>query len=176
MRQSDEAATTHGTGTAVTDVVTVQENARARVFAAMAQTAGGAKPAGLRKGEGRRMGIEDSHRDGVWEKPGLVTVVAKEVPEQRRATTLPGPALEPVSMRASGWPGPDGGPPETVWLTVNGVAAADVEAVELLTDLDRHEARVQSDGSFLTLVRARRREEPRVRLHLTTGETRDESL
>lgn len=128
----------------------------------------------------RRQGIRHLFiavaRDGVWEKPGLVTVVAKEVPEQRRATTLPGSALEPVSMGASGWPGSDGGPPDTVWLTVNGFAAADVEAVELLTDLDRHEARVLSDGSFLTLVRARRREEPRLRLHLTTGETRDESL
>ena len=42
----------------------------------------------------RRQGVRQLFiavaRDGVWEKPELVTVVTKEVPEKRRATTLPG--------------------------------------------------------------------------------------
>ncbi len=46
-------------------------------------------------------------------------------------------------------------------LRSTGFTAADVEAVVLLTDLDRHKARVQSDGSFLTLVRAHRGSAPR---------------
>lgn len=115
-------------------------------------------------------------RNGAWERPGVVAVIPKKVPERRRPETLPGPALEPVGIHGSGWPGPDGGPPDKVWLTVNGFAAADVGAVELVTDLDRHAAPVQPDGSFLTLVRARRRQKLRIRLHLTTGETLEDSI
>jgi hypothetical protein len=105
-----------------------------------------------------------------------VTLSPQDVPERRRPVTVPEAVLEPVSMRASGWPGSDGDPPDTVWLTVNGFAAADVERVVLLTELDRHAAPVRPDGSFLTLMRARRRERPRVRLHLTSGEILEDSL
>ena len=98
------------------------------------------------------------------------------VPERRRPATIPGLALEPAGVQGSGWPGPDNGPPVTLWVTLNGLVAADVERVTVSTGIDHHDATVGPDGSLLTLVRSRRREQPRIRLHLLTGETLDTSV
>lgn len=115
-------------------------------------------------------------QDGAWHRPDLVTRSPQAVPEPRRSVTVPGAALEPAGVQGSGWPGPDGDPPETVWVTINGFAAADVEGITVSTTVDQHAANVMPDGSFLTLVRSRRREQPSIRLHLIAGETLDTSV
>lgn len=114
-------------------------------------------------------------KDGEWVRPGLVHTNARIVPD-RRPTTLQHTAFEQSGMRATGWPGPDGGPPTTVWMTVDGFAAADAQHIEVSTDLDRHDATINEDGTFLTLVRAGRRESPRIRLRMVTGEYMDVTL
>jgi hypothetical protein len=125
---------------------------------------------------GMRLLFVSVAQDGAWRRPDLVTKMPQTVPEPRRSVTVPGSALEPVGVQGSAWPGPDRGPPETVWVTINGFAAADVEGITVSTAIDHHAATVGPDGSFLTLVRGRRREEPRVRLHLLTGETLNTSV
>ena len=124
----------------------------------------------------RRLLFVSMAQDGAWHRPDLVTKISQTVPEPRRSVTVPGSALEPAGVQGSGWPGPDGGPPETIWVTINGFAAADVEGITVSTAIDHHAATVGSDGSFLTLVRSRRGEEPRIRLHLITGEALDTSF
>ena len=128
------------------------------------------------RGSGMRLLFVSVAQDGAWHRPDLATRVPQTVPEQRRPVTVPGSALESAGVQGSGWPGPDGGPPETVWFTINGFAAADVEGISVSTAIDHHAATVGPDGSFLTLVRGRRRERPSIRLHLLTGETLDTSV
>lgn len=124
----------------------------------------------------RRLLFVSIAQDGAWRRPDLVTMSPQAVPALRRSGTVPGSALAPVGVQASGWPGQDGSPPETVWVTVNGFAAADVEGITVSSDIDHHDATVGPDGSFLTLVRSRRPVQPRIRLHLTTGETHEANV
>lgn len=114
-------------------------------------------------------------KDGEWVRPGLVFTNAQAVPD-RPATTLHHTPFEHSGSQATAWPGPDGGPPTTFWMTVDGFAAADAQHIEVSTDLDRHEATINEDGSFLTLVRAKHREQPRIRLRMVTGEHMDVTL
>lgn len=125
---------------------------------------------------GRRLLFVAVAQDGEWRRPDLVTRTSQTVPERRRPATVPGRAVESAGLHGSGWPGPDGDPPETRWVTINGFVAADVEGVTVSTDIDHHDATVGPDGSLLTLVRSRRRVQPRIRLHLLTGETLDTSV
>jgi hypothetical protein len=125
---------------------------------------------------GRRLLFVSVARDGAWHRPGLATDTHEPVPEQRKPTTTIGSELDPVGVQGSGWPDPDGTPPETAWMTINGFAAADVESITVSTGIDHHEATLGPDGSVLTLVRNRRHQPLRVHLHLTTGETREASV
>lgn len=126
--------------------------------------------------DGERLLFLSVARDGEWVRPGLVASSGKPIPEERPAATLPLEPLQGLGTRGSGWPGPDGGPPEKVWMSVEGFAAADVVAVEVTTSLDRHQADVRADGSFLTLVRAHRRQNPDLRLRLADGDERHVDL
>lgn len=124
---------------------------------------------------GERQTVILSAKDGEWVMPGVVSTKAQAVPNRSLATLRHTP-FEHSGTRATGWPGPDGGPPATFWMTVDGFAAADAESVEVFTDLDRHEAVINEDGSFLTLVRAQHREIPRIRLRMVSGEHMDVTL
>jgi hypothetical protein len=125
---------------------------------------------------GRRLLFVSVARDGAWHRTGLATGNDEEVPERRRPLTVAGWEFDPVGVQGSGWPDPDGTPPETTWMTINGFAAADVESITVSTGIDHHEATLGPDGSVLTLVRNRRHQPLRVRLHLTTGETLEASV
>lgn len=125
---------------------------------------------------GRRLLFVSVARDGAWHRPGVATSNDEAVPERRRLLTVAGSELDPVGVQGSGWPDPDGTPPATTWMTINGFAAADVESISVSTGIDRHEATLGPDGSVLTLVRSRRHQPLRVRLHLTTGETLEASV
>lgn len=76
---------------------------------------------------GTRLLFVSVAQDGMWRRSDLVTMSPEAVPERRRSATIRGSALEPVGVEGSGWPGPEGDPSETLWVTTNGFAAADVE-------------------------------------------------
>jgi hypothetical protein len=109
-------------------------------------------------------------RDGEWIEPGLVSRNLRRMLTRRPGvTSLDQPVLHP-QMTGSAWPTEDGSLPSQVWCSFDGAVAADVVAVIVATDLDRYEAHVREDGTFLAMVRATRREEPRVLFRLRTGE------
>jgi hypothetical protein len=123
----------------------------------------------LRHGELRDTQIILS-RDGEWVEPGLVSRNVRRMLTRRPDVTSPEQPVLRSRLTGSAWPAEDGSPPSQVWCSFDGAVAADVAAVIVATDLDRYEARVREDGTFLAMVRATRREEPRVLLQLRSGD------
>lgn len=127
----------------------------------------------LRK-PGQRLPFVCVSRDGDWPTPGAVSGGGQPVPSERRRTTLRHEPFECFSPIAAGWP-PDGGQaaPGSVWMTVNAFAAEDTDVVRVTSSVDSHEARTRPDGSFLTLLRAAFRDEPRFEVQRANGEWRE---
>lgn len=113
-------------------------------------------------------------RDGEWRLPGVVGGTPRS-DEPRRATTVSSEPFADVGLTQSGWPGPDGGPPNIAWTALTGVAAADVSAVRVETEHDQTTVEVGTDGRFLALVRAGWNTAPRIAVRMSDGTTREVS-
>ena len=115
-------------------------------------------------------------RNGGWVEPGLVGRDPRPVPTTRPVVTSTEEPVLRMRLAGSAWPAEDRSPPSQVWLSLDGIVAADVAAVIVATDIDRYKAAVREDGTFLALVRANWREEPRVQFQLRSGEETEVSL
>lgn len=110
--------------------------------------------------------IVENH-GGQWHVPRMLIGSRRQETERKALTSHTG--LQEKSFNQSGWPGPDGEPPEISWLAVTGFAALDATSVVVSNELNTFEAIPDDDGFVLCLVRAKHRSRPEVLVHTTDG-------